>query len=133
MPSQAARRTFPPFIRVSLIVTAIILGAGYALGPDSWHSSSDFVVLESISWFPIRAWGFCFMFAGLLMTVTRLWGYGLAVVLWTTWGLGLLVTALTDQLSGWGSAVWPFFFAAVCGYEVYRWGQHERVRLRAGR
>jgi hypothetical protein len=133
MPSQAAQRTFPPFVRWALIVTAVVIGAGYALGPDSWHSSSSFDVLKSISWFPIRAWGFCFMFAGVLMSATKLAGYALAVVLWSTWGMGLLITAFDGNLQAWGGAIWPFFFAAVCGYEVYRWGQYELVRLRAGR
>lgn len=131
MPSDAAQRTFPPFIRWTLITNALIIGAGYAFGPEVWYSSTSFDVLKGIPWFPIPAWGFSFMFAGMLMMGTKLVGYALSLVLWSTWGLGLMVTAVDGHLQGWGAAVWPFFGAAVCAYEVNRWGQRRLTRRQA--
>jgi hypothetical protein len=132
MASDVATRDVPRFIRWSMITTAAGLGAGYAFGPAAWSSSPSFVLLKSISWFPIQAWGFSFLCAAILMAATRLAGYALAVVLWSTWGLCLWATALNGQLAGAGGLVWPFFFVAIAGYEVYRWGQKQLVRARNG-
>lgn len=130
MPSDAVVRTFPPFIRWALITTAITIGAGYAFGPVSFYSATSFDILKSISWFPISAWGFTFMFAGMLMASTRLVGYAIGVLAWGTWGFGLMVAAFNGLLTGWGGVVYPMFMVAICGYEVYRWGQRHLIQIR---
>lgn len=130
MPSHAADRDAPPFIRWTLITFAIALGCVYAFGPDVWSSSRSLTVLKSISWFPIRAWGFVFIFAGMLMLVTKLWGHALAMIVWGTWWMGLVATAFTGDLTGGGGLVWPLLFLAINGYEVYRWGQKRMLKVR---
>lgn len=132
MPSPPVHvRDVPVFVRGSLIITAMMIGAGYAFGPDSLYSSTSFDVLKSVSWFPIKAWGICFLFAGVLMGTTNLVGYAFTVMLWGTWGMGLLLAAFEGKLAGWGGAIYPFFFAAIAGYEVYRWGQKHLMQVRA--
>jgi hypothetical protein len=131
MPSPPVHaRDVPVFVRGALITTAILIGIGYTFGPASFSSSPSFDVLKSFSWFPIQAWGLCFMLAGVLMGTTRLVGYAFAVMLWGTWGMGLVLAAFEGKLSGWGGAVYPFFYVAIAGYEVYRWGQKHLMQVR---
>lgn len=132
MPSPPVHaRDVPVFVRMALITTALLLGGGYAFGPDSLSSSPSFDVLKSVPWFPIRAWGLCFLFAGVLMGATKLVGYAFAVVLWGTWGMGQVLALSDGKLVSWGLAVYPFFYVAIAGYEVYRWGQKHLMQVRA--
>jgi hypothetical protein len=131
MASDAVVRTFPPFIRWSLISTTVVVGAGYAFGPPSFSSATSFDALKSIPWLPFPFWGFAFMFCGIMMASTRLVGYGLGVMIWGVWGSALLLAALDGKLSGWGGLIHPFFMVAICGYEVFRWGQLRLARARA--
>jgi hypothetical protein len=123
--------TLSPFIHRMFTGLGIVLGAGYTFGPSWFYSSTSFDVLKSISWFPIPAWGTAFMLVGFLIFTTRILGYMLGMLVWSTWWLGLVATALDEKLSGWGGAVYPLFFAALCAYEVARWGQLKLVQYRA--
>lgn len=130
MPSQAASRDVPRFVKWAMIICALAIGAGYAFGPQSWYSASTFDVLRSVTWFPISAWGWVFMTAGFLMISTRMFGHALAMVAWSTWGMGVLAATLDGHITTWGSAVWPFFFVAMNAYEVFRWGQKQLGMVR---
>jgi hypothetical protein len=129
--TDAAVRTFPTFIRWTLIIAAVSLGAGYAIGPEVWYSSPSFTVLKGIGWFPVPAWGLLFMVCGFLMGFTKLAGYALGVITWGTWWLALVIAAFEGHLAGWGGCIYPGFMVAICGYEVFRWGQRNLIKIRA--
>jgi hypothetical protein len=128
--TDAALRTFPPFIRWALVATALTVGAGYAIGPPSLYSSTSFDILKGITWFPIPAWGIAFMACGFLMSTTKLIGYALGVMTWGTWGLGLALAGFEGKLAGWGGPIYSLFIVAICGYEVFRWGQRHLIEIR---
>lgn len=129
MATDVAVRNVPPFIRWTMIVTAIALGAGYLFGPDQFSSAPGLVYAKSLM--PIQAWGAVFMLAGMLMIPTRLTGHSLAVVAWGTWGASIWVAYFHGLGTAWGGFVWPVTFVAFNGYEVFRWGQKRVERLRA--
>lgn len=121
MASQAGTREVPPFVRASLIGFNVTIGLIYLLGPPEWSSSTSLNVAKSL--FHISTWGSGFIVAGMLILSTRLWGYALAMFAWLCWWLCLVESAIEGQLTGGGGLVWPLFYLAINGYEVFRWGK----------
>ncbi|MGW4487845.1 hypothetical protein ACWEOE_28855 [Amycolatopsis sp. NPDC004368] len=125
-PGSAAR----PAVAVPvwlLAVHSIVLGAGYLLGPDSWSSGGSFAFIRGLG-VPIRVWGAAFLLAGLLLAVRRLTvGHSLAAFASVFWGLGLVVTIVTGEATGWGGPVHTLLLIApVHGFALW---QRSRARL----
>lgn len=94
-----------PVVRYFLIIHALALGLGYALGPARWYSGGTFAVVRDLG-VPISLWGGAFITVGILLLVGQhTWGHIIGLISFTFWGLALATTLYTGQLSGWGSPV----------------------------
>lgn len=95
-----------------LAAHAVVLGAGYLLGPDAWSSGGSFAFIRELG-VPVRVWGACFVAAGLLLAVRRrTLGHSLAMAASVFWGLGLMITIFTGETTGWGGPVHTLILAA---------------------
>lgn len=99
-------------VRYILATHAVLVGAGYALGPPQWSSGSTFTVIRQLG-IPVWVWGLVFLTAGCLLFVRRYTlGHGVAAVSFSFWGLCLFATVFTGEISGWGAPVHTLALAA---------------------
>ncbi|GAA1281593.1 hypothetical protein [Saccharothrix xinjiangensis] len=121
-------------VRIVLGLHAIVLGAGYAMGPSQWYSAGTFTVVRSLG-APIPLWGAVFILAGALLLALRrsAIGHVVALMAFVFWGLALAASLPAGQLSGWGSLVHNLVLAApLHALGVWRRAQ-ARVDARVGR
>ena len=100
--------------RVGLGVHAIVWGAGYLFGPDSWSSSTSFAVIKLMP-VSLHVWGAVMIAIGLLLLVRRpaCTVHGVAAVLWFVWAVGLLLALPYGTLAAWGGWLHVLVVSAV--------------------
>jgi hypothetical protein len=126
--TDVAVRNVPPFIKWMMVVTALTIGIGYLVSPDSASNAPVLTYAQTL--FPVQVWGALFMTSGILIVSTRLIGHGLAIVLWGTWGASIWIAYAAGLGTAWDDVVWPMTFVALNGYEVFRWGQKQLADFR---
>lgn len=117
-------------LRLILAVHLIVLGGGYAIGPDQWSSGRTFTVIRELG-VPVPAWGTVFVLAGVLLVLRfHTAGHAIALAALVFWGGGLAATLITGDLSGWGAPVHNLVLAAPL-HALGLW-RRSRVRVRGG-
>lgn len=118
------RRTQPvgtaqltPQLRAVLILDALLIGAGYAFGPENWHSSPTLAVIESFG-LPWLLIGAAYIAGAVLLASSRsdrqaIGGHGFLALLYLIWGLGNMASLLTGQLDVWGNPIHVLAIASV--------------------
>ncbi len=131
MPNPVKNYAMPRLIKIFSVILAVSLGAGYAFGPDAFSSTPLFTYAKEL--FPIQVWGILFMTCGVILAITKFFGYALSAIMWGLWGIYLVIAALDGHLQSWGAVLWPFYFAAVNFMHVALWGQERRRQMRQQR
>lgn len=120
---RSVARTVKPTLAIRSIyyLTAfgsIVLGAGFAFGPDVWTASAAYTVIKQI--FPIETWGWLFILVGVVKMMLghrteRCYRIGSAMGGTMALALagGFLGTAFTGDLVGWSAVVGWLMVASV--------------------